>query len=220
MRTSAVSLRAPFARRSFRRGPASQAVQSSVSWNPHRGTVRGLHFQWPPSREGKLVRCLRGRLRCPSGLASAIAKLSAARRLDAGRGQPRRGLHPAGRGPRLPDAAPHTEVLYQMSDFCAGTCRGRALERSGVLDILAGDAAPDDLRARCGLSGFRRRAFAAELRAVRRTAAGQGVVMARIREGSLGPGQPSGGRAAGDGACTSLPAAVSDLPQHHRCRST
>jgi len=35
-------------------------VQSSVSWNRRRGTVRGIHFQWPPSREGKLVRCLRG----------------------------------------------------------------------------------------------------------------------------------------------------------------
>ena len=35
-------------------------VQSSVSWNRRRGTVRGMHFQWPPSREGKLVRCLRG----------------------------------------------------------------------------------------------------------------------------------------------------------------
>ncbi|TLZ20778.1 MAG: dTDP-4-dehydrorhamnose 3,5-epimerase [Gammaproteobacteria bacterium] len=35
-------------------------VQSSVAWNRRRGTVRGLHFQWPPSREGKLVRCLRG----------------------------------------------------------------------------------------------------------------------------------------------------------------
>jgi dTDP-4-dehydrorhamnose 3,5-epimerase len=35
-------------------------VQSSVSWNSRRGTVRGMHFQWPPSREGKLVRCLRG----------------------------------------------------------------------------------------------------------------------------------------------------------------
>ncbi len=35
-------------------------VQSSVSWNRRRGTVRGMHFQWPPSREGKLVRCVRG----------------------------------------------------------------------------------------------------------------------------------------------------------------
>jgi len=35
-------------------------VQSSISWNRRRGTVRGMHFQWPPSREGKLIRCLRG----------------------------------------------------------------------------------------------------------------------------------------------------------------
>src|SRR5881392_126942 len=35
-------------------------VQSSVAWSRRRGTVRGMHFQWPPSREGKLVRCLRG----------------------------------------------------------------------------------------------------------------------------------------------------------------
>jgi dTDP-4-dehydrorhamnose 3,5-epimerase len=35
-------------------------VQSSISWNRRRGTVRGLHFQWPPSREAKLVRCLHG----------------------------------------------------------------------------------------------------------------------------------------------------------------
>ena len=26
------------------------------------GTVRGMHFQWLPSRETKLVRCVRGRL--------------------------------------------------------------------------------------------------------------------------------------------------------------
>jgi len=35
-------------------------VQASLSWTGRRGTVRGLHFQWPPSREGKLVRCVRG----------------------------------------------------------------------------------------------------------------------------------------------------------------
>jgi dTDP-4-dehydrorhamnose 3,5-epimerase len=35
-------------------------VQESLSWTDRRGTVRGLHFQWPPSREGKLVRCVRG----------------------------------------------------------------------------------------------------------------------------------------------------------------
>lgn len=41
-------------------GLSAEFVQSSVSWNARRGTVRGLHFQWPPSHEAKLVRCLRG----------------------------------------------------------------------------------------------------------------------------------------------------------------
>jgi dTDP-4-dehydrorhamnose 3,5-epimerase len=35
-------------------------VQCSMSRNSLRGTLRGLHFQLPPSREGKLVRCTRG----------------------------------------------------------------------------------------------------------------------------------------------------------------
>jgi len=38
-------------------------VQSSISYNRRAGTVRGLHFQWPPSHEAKLVRCLRGSVR-------------------------------------------------------------------------------------------------------------------------------------------------------------
>ena len=35
-------------------------VQSSLSSTAREGAVRGLHFQWPPSREGKLVRCVSG----------------------------------------------------------------------------------------------------------------------------------------------------------------
>lgn len=35
-------------------------VQTSVSHNAYKGTLRGLHFQWPPSQEGKLVRCEQG----------------------------------------------------------------------------------------------------------------------------------------------------------------
>ena len=41
-------------------GLAVRAVQSSVSYNRRRGTLRGIHFQWPPSTETKLVRCSRG----------------------------------------------------------------------------------------------------------------------------------------------------------------
>lgn len=45
-----------------RAGIAADMVQASVSHNVSRGTVRGLHFAWPPSREAKLVRCERGRV--------------------------------------------------------------------------------------------------------------------------------------------------------------
>jgi dTDP-4-dehydrorhamnose 3,5-epimerase len=37
-------------------------VQASFSFNHRRGTLRGMHFAWPPSREGKLVRCTRGQV--------------------------------------------------------------------------------------------------------------------------------------------------------------
>ncbi len=43
-------------------GLAVNIVQASVSFSARHGTVRGLHFQWPPSREDKLVRCLKGRV--------------------------------------------------------------------------------------------------------------------------------------------------------------
>lgn len=43
-----------------RAGLPSRLVQCSMSRNYKRGTLRGLHFQLPPSQEGKLVRCTRG----------------------------------------------------------------------------------------------------------------------------------------------------------------
>ncbi|MGB7768520.1 MAG: dTDP-4-dehydrorhamnose 3,5-epimerase [Verrucomicrobiia bacterium] len=42
------------------RGLASVFVQSSVSFNRQRGTLRGLHYQLPPACEVKLVRCTAG----------------------------------------------------------------------------------------------------------------------------------------------------------------
>ena len=35
-------------------------VQSAISFNTHRGTVRGMHWQRAPHAEAKLVRCTRG----------------------------------------------------------------------------------------------------------------------------------------------------------------
>lgn len=35
-------------------------AQESISWNLHKGTTRGLHFQRAPHEEVKIVRCTRG----------------------------------------------------------------------------------------------------------------------------------------------------------------
>jgi dTDP-4-dehydrorhamnose 3,5-epimerase len=39
-----------------------RVAQCSASFNPHAGTLRGLHYQAPPHEESKLVRCVRGRV--------------------------------------------------------------------------------------------------------------------------------------------------------------
>lgn len=35
-------------------------AQANIAFNKHRGTLRGMHFQYPPAAETKLVRCTRG----------------------------------------------------------------------------------------------------------------------------------------------------------------
>ena len=42
------------------RGLQASFVQSSISFNKRRGTLRGLHYQEHPHAETKLVRCTRG----------------------------------------------------------------------------------------------------------------------------------------------------------------
>lgn len=41
-------------------GLPAQWVQCNFSHSVTKGTLRGLHFQYPPAAEAKLVRCLRG----------------------------------------------------------------------------------------------------------------------------------------------------------------
>jgi len=45
------------------RGLCSAWVQSSVSYNRRRGTLRGMHYQAAPAEEIKLVRCTAGAMR-------------------------------------------------------------------------------------------------------------------------------------------------------------
>lgn len=41
-------------------GLSTRVAQGNVSFNRVKGTVRGLHFQFPPAAETKLVRCTAG----------------------------------------------------------------------------------------------------------------------------------------------------------------
>ena len=50
------------AREFSEQGLTSSFVQSSISFNRLRGTLRGLHYQLPPAGEVKLVRCTAGAL--------------------------------------------------------------------------------------------------------------------------------------------------------------
>ena len=95
-------------------------VQCNTSWNAHKGTVRGLHYQLPPSSEVKLVRCTAGALwdvivdlrpDSPTYLQHVGVELSARNRFA---------LY-------IPEMFAHgfqtleegTEVFYQMSEFYA-----------------------------------------------------------------------------------------------------
>jgi len=101
-------------------GLPPRLVQCSVSSSARRGTVRGIHFQWPPSAEGKLVRCVRGSLfdvlldlrpGSPSYLKHQTVILNDVNR-DAV-------YVPPGVAHGFQTLSDNTEVLYQMSDYFA-----------------------------------------------------------------------------------------------------
>jgi dTDP-4-dehydrorhamnose 3,5-epimerase len=50
-----------FCQREFaERGLKPLIAQANVAYNRYEGTLRGMHFQFPPAAETKLVRCTRG----------------------------------------------------------------------------------------------------------------------------------------------------------------
>jgi dTDP-4-dehydrorhamnose 3,5-epimerase len=106
-------------------GLSGAFVQSSMSWNPRRGTVRGLHFQWAPSTESKLVRCVRGSIHDvlldlrpdqPTYLSSRAIILDQDSR-DAV-------YVPSGVAHGFQTLTNECEVLYQMTDFHAPLLAG------------------------------------------------------------------------------------------------
>jgi dTDP-4-dehydrorhamnose 3,5-epimerase len=96
------------------------ALQASVSYNERAGTVRGMHFQWPPSRETKLVRCLRGRL-CDVLLDLRPQSTSYLRHIAVDLDEDNRDavFVPHGVAHGFQTLSARTEVLYQMTDVYA-----------------------------------------------------------------------------------------------------
>lgn len=91
-------------------------AQTSLSRNPHLGTLRGMHYQPDPYGEVKLVRCVRGRIfdvavdlrpDSPTHRGWTAAELSA----ENGRAL----LVPEGVAHGFLSLEPDTDVLYQIS---------------------------------------------------------------------------------------------------------
>lgn len=99
-------------------GLSPRIAQTSMSFNPQRGTLRGMHFQAAPFGEVKLVRCTRGaiydvivdlRPESPTFTQHFAARLTE---------DNRRALYvPEGFAHGFQTLEDHSEVLYQISEF-------------------------------------------------------------------------------------------------------
>lgn len=93
-------------------------VQASLSFTRQRGSVRGMHYQHPPSHEAKLVRCIRGavvdvivdiRPHSPTFLQHESVELGA---------EYRNALFiPEGFAHGFQTQTDDVEILYEMTDF-------------------------------------------------------------------------------------------------------
>lgn len=100
-----------------RAGIAFDAVQASASFNHRAGTLRGLHFAWPPSGESKFVRVVRGSvvdILLDLRPASPAYRRHVAVRLDAGDG--RALLVPPGVAHGFQTLVDATEIHYLMNE--------------------------------------------------------------------------------------------------------
>ncbi|MDO9541023.1 MAG: dTDP-4-dehydrorhamnose 3,5-epimerase [Kiritimatiellia bacterium] len=114
-------------RREFEaRGLNIRLVQCNISFNRHRGTLRGIHYQIEPHAEAKLVRCTMGAiydvildLRPDSATFKQwlAVELTAENRLML--------YIPAGLAHGFQTLEDNTEVFYQMSEFYHPECARR-----------------------------------------------------------------------------------------------
>jgi dTDP-4-dehydrorhamnose 3,5-epimerase len=111
-------------------------AQANIAYNRKKGTIRGMHFQFPPSAETKLVRCTRGaildiivdlRPDSPTYLEHIAVELSAANS---------RALH-------VPERFAHgyqvleddTETSYQVGEFYTPGAEGGLLYNDTKLGL-------------------------------------------------------------------------------------
>jgi dTDP-4-dehydrorhamnose 3,5-epimerase len=107
------------------KGLDPEVAQESVSYNRHRGTLRGLHFQRSPHEETKIVRCTRGaifdvivdlRPRSPTFLRWQGFELTA---------ENRRAIYiPKGFAHGFQTLADDVEIAYRISAFYAPEAAG------------------------------------------------------------------------------------------------
>ena len=101
-------------------GLDTDIAQESLSFNRHRGTMRGLHLQRPPHEETKIVRCTRGgifdaivdlRPQSPSYLRWQGFELTAENRMSL--------YVPKGFAHGFQTLTDNAEIVYQISEFYA-----------------------------------------------------------------------------------------------------
>src|SRR5687768_3908724 len=115
-----------WSRREFEeRGLDARLVETNISFNRRRGTLRGMHFQSAPRAQAKLVRCTRGaiydvvvdlRPESPTFKRWVGVELSADNRLML--------FVPEGLAHGFQTLADETEVFYQMSEYYAPETAG------------------------------------------------------------------------------------------------
>jgi dTDP-4-dehydrorhamnose 3,5-epimerase len=95
-----------------------RVVQTNLSHNRIRGTLRGLHYQLPPFQEAKLIRCIQG----AAFVVAVDLRPDSPTRLghvavDLRQGDQRSLYIPEGCAAGMQTLEDETELLYQVSEF-------------------------------------------------------------------------------------------------------
>lgn len=107
-------------------GLSSRVVQCNTSFNPKKGTLRGMHYQQKPNAEIKLIRCTRGKIfDAVIDLRPASATFKKWTSLILSSSSQNMIYIPEGCAHGFLTMEDDTEVFYQMSEFySAESARG------------------------------------------------------------------------------------------------